>query len=109
MGKIVVGVVAFSMVAFILADFLQSGSGLIGNDNEIGEIAGQEITYEEFQRQVDELSYVFAVNQNRNPLTEDLAMIREQAWNKLILEEVYYPQFEKLGITVTDAEAIDMV
>jgi len=109
MGKIVVGVVAFSMVAFILADFLQSGSGLIGNDNEIGEIAGQEITYEEFQRQVDELSYVFAVNQNRNPLTEDLAMIREQAWNKLILEEAYYPQFEKLGITVTDAEAIDMV
>ena len=109
MGKIVVGVVAFSMVAFILADFLQSGSGLIGNDNEIGEIAGQEITYEEFQRQVDELSYVFAVNQNRNPLTEDLAMIREQAWNKLILEEAYYPQFEKLGITVTDAESIDMV
>ncbi|MBV6641878.1 MAG: SurA N-terminal domain-containing protein [Cyclobacteriaceae bacterium] len=109
MGKIVVGVVAFSMVAFILADFLQSGSGLIGNDNEIGEIAGQDITYEEFQRKVDELSYVFAVNQNRNPLTEDLAMIREQAWNKLILEKAYYPQFDKLGITVTDAEAVDMV
>lgn len=109
MGKIVVGVVAFSMVAFILTDFLQSGSGLIGNDNEIGEIAGDEITYEEFQRKVDELSYVFAVNQNRNPLTEDLAMIREQAWNKLILEKAYYPQFEKLGISVTDAEAVDMV
>ncbi len=109
MGKIVVGVVAFSMVAFILADFLQSGSGLIGNDNEIGEIAGQEITNEEFQRKVEELSYVFSVNQNRNPLTEDLAMIREQAWNMLVLEKVYYPQFEKLGITVTDAEAVDMV
>ncbi len=109
MGKIVVGVVAFSMVAFILTDFLQSGSGLFRSDNEIGEIAGNTITYEEFQRKVEELSYVFAVNQNRNPLSEDLEMIREQAWNMLILENAYYEQFEKLGIEVTEAEIIDMV
>ncbi|XOV92453.1 MAG: peptidylprolyl isomerase [Bacteroidota bacterium] len=109
MGKIVVGFVAFSMVAFILADFLQSGSSLFSDDNNIGEIAGTEISYQEFQQEVDELSYVFAVNQNRNPLSEDVDLIREQAWNKLILENAYYPQFDKLGIEVTDAESVDMV
>ncbi len=109
MGKIVVGVVAFSMVAFILADFLQSGSSLLSDDNIIGEIAGSEIKYEEFQLKVDELSYVFAVNQNRNPLSEDLTLIREQAWNMLVLEKAYYPQFEELSITVTEAESVDMV
>lgn len=109
MGKIVVGFVAFSMVAFILTDFLQSGSGLLSNDNEIGEIAGAEITREEFQRKVEELSYVFSINQNRNPLSEDLDLIREQAWNMLILEKAYYQQFDKLGIEVTDEEMVDMV
>ena len=57
MGKIVVGVVAFSMVAFILADFLQSGSSLISDDNTVAEIAGTEITYPEFQQKVDELNH----------------------------------------------------
>ena len=109
MGKIVVGVVAFSMVAFILADFLQSGSSLISDDNTVAEIAGTEITYPEFQQKVDELSYVFSINQNRNPLSEDMDMIREQAWNALIFEHVYENQFDELGLKVPETEAIDMV
>ncbi|RED98856.1 peptidylprolyl isomerase [Marinoscillum furvescens] len=110
MGKIVVGFVAFSMFAFILTDLFQSNSALLGgNDRTVAEIAGTDISYEQFQQKVDELSYVFAVNNNRDPRAEEQETIREQAWNALIIDYAYKPQFEKLGIQVTDAEVIDMV
>lgn len=109
MGKIVVGVVAFSMLAFILTDLFQSNSSLFGNDRNVGEIAGEDISYEKFQEKVNELSYTFAINNGREPRTEEQATIRTQAWNALILEYAYQSQFEELGLKVTDAELVDMV
>lgn len=109
MGKIVIAFVAFSMLAFILTDLFQSNSFLLGNKNTVGEIAGNEISYEEFQAKVDELSYNFTINNGRNPLSEDLEQIRQEAWQSLIVENVFENQYDILGIRVTDAEVIDMV
>ncbi|WP_421874688.1 peptidylprolyl isomerase [Marinoscillum sp.] len=110
MGKIVVAFVAFSMFAFILTNLFQSNSFLFGgNDRNIAEIAGKDISYEEFQAKVDELSYVFAVNNGREPQANEQKTIREQAWNALILDNAYYPQFAALGIQVTETEQVDMV
>lgn len=110
MGKIVVGVVAFSMFAFILTDFLQSNSSLLGgSDRTIAEIGGTKISYERFQEEVDRLSNVFALNNGRGPRSEEQDAIRDQAWNSLILKYAYEPQIERLGIQVTDAELKDMV
>jgi peptidyl-prolyl cis-trans isomerase D len=109
MGKIVIAFVAVSMFAFILTDLFQSNSFLLGNSNSVGEIAGNDISYEEFQAKVEELSYNFTINNGRNPLSEDLELIRQEAWQTLILENVFEAQYAKLGITVTDAEIVDMV
>tara|TARA_Y100000310_G_scaffold345008_1_gene461139 strand:- start:7474 stop:9606 length:2133 start_codon:yes stop_codon:yes gene_type:complete len=110
MGKIVVAVVAFSMFAFILTDFFQSNSALFGsNDRNIAEIADTDITYEQFQAKVQDLSYVFAINNGREPLANEQKQIRDQAWNALILENAYYPQFSELGIQVSEDEQLDMV
>lgn len=109
MGKIVVGFVAFSMFAFILTDFLQSNSVLFGGPSDIGEINGSAITFAQFQAKVDELSYNFALNTGRNPLNEDMEMLRQEAWQSLIVDNVFKKQYEKAGIEVTTAEIIDMV
>ncbi len=110
MGKIVVGFVAFSMFAFILTDLFQSNSALLGgNDTTIAEIAGKDISYETFQKKVDELSYIFAVNNGRDPQSEETESIREQAWNALIIENAYKNQYEALGLEVTSPELVDMV
>jgi len=111
MGKIVVGFVAFSMFAFILTDLLQSNSALLGgNDQTVAEIAGSKISYQEFQAELDQLTYTFAINNNgRNPSTQELQSIREQAWNSLILNNAYSKQYEALGLSVTNEEVVDMV
>jgi peptidyl-prolyl cis-trans isomerase D len=110
MGKIVVGAIMVTMVAFIGTDLIGNSSILGGGDNpDIGEIAGESISNKEFQRKVDELSYNFAINTGRNPLQEETDQIRNQAWNALILEKAYENQFDELGVSVTNAELVDMV
>ncbi len=110
MGKIVVGAIMVTMVAFIGTDLIGNSSILGGGDNpDIGEIAGDNISNAQFQNKVDELSYNFAINTGRNPLQEETDQIRNQAWNALILEKAYEKQFEELGIAVTNAELVDMV
>lgn len=110
MGKIVVAFVAFSMFAFILTDLFQSNSTLLGgNDRNIAEIAGTDISYEQFQAKVDELAYTFAINNNREPRAAEMQSIREQAWNSLIINNAYQGQYNELGLAVTDAELVDMV
>ena len=110
MGKIVVGAIMVTMVAFIGTDLIGNSTLLGGGENpEIGEIAGQSITNAEFQNKVDELSFTFASNMGRNPLQQETDQIRTQAWNALILEKAYEKQFDELGIEVTNDELVDMV
>ncbi len=109
MGKIVVGVVAFSMFAFILTDLLNSNSALLGTSQEVGTVAGQDITYEQFNDKVNQLSTTFALNNGRNPLNDEMDQIREQAWQTFIIDNIFEAEYDELGIRVTDAELVDMV
>jgi peptidyl-prolyl cis-trans isomerase D len=109
MGTIVIVVIALSMFAFILTDLLQSNSRLFGPSNEVGEIAGNTISIEEYQAEVDEVAYNFALNTGRNPLADEMELIRQQAWQSLIVKFVFEKEAEKAGIAVTDAEVVDMV
>ena len=110
MGKIVVGAIMVTMVAFIGTDLIGNSTLLGGGqDQDIAEIAGATITNTRFQNKVDELSYNFALNAGRNPLQQELDQIRNQAWNALILDEAYQSQFDELGLVVTNDELVDMV
>ncbi len=108
MGKIVVGAIMLTMLAFIFTEFIGNFSG--GNQNpDIAKIAGEEITNSNFQSEVDELSRTFAFNTGRNPDQDEINQIRDQAWNALILKSAYQNQFDELGLVITDTELVDMV
>ena len=110
MGKIVVGAIMLTMVAFIGTDLIGNSTLLGGGQNQdIAEIAGKTISNTQFQGKVDELSYNFALNSGRNPVQQEVDQIRGQAWNALIFDEAYQLQFDELGIEVTSKELVDMV
>lgn len=110
MGKIVIVFIAFSMGAFILTDLFQSNSVLLGGAaTEIGEMASTDVSYEEFLAEVERLSYNFQIQYGSNPNAEQIDQIRQQAWQELIVKKVFGPQFDELGIEVTDDEMIEMV
>ncbi len=110
MGKFLVVVVGFSIAAFVLGDILGPNSS-IGNPNQniVGEINGEEIDLVRFNAIFEQLSYNFSLNNGRSPNNQEIAGIRDQAWEKLINDISYFNQYNELGITVTDKESVDMV
>ena len=106
-----VGVIAVSLLLFIVGGDLLSGQSRLfgGNQQKIGEIAGQSIDYPEFNAKVDEIRAQFEQQTGRAPAEQDLVQIREQAWNQMLFEIAYQKQFDKLGLKVSPEELIDMV
>ena len=68
MGTVIVGAVGFAIVSFVLADLLGPNSSLFGGqDNSVGEIAGQTVMVPEYQASIDLISDKFALRNGRRP------------------------------------------
>jgi peptidyl-prolyl cis-trans isomerase D len=108
---IAIGVIAISMIAFIVGgDLLSPNSKLLGGKKDvIGVIDGNEIGLDEFSRKVEEVSNRYALNLGRRPNEFELEYIRQEAWNGLITDLVMVKEFAKIGVEVTREEIRDMV
>ena len=107
---LVVGFVALGLFLFIAADVFTSSGGLFGQeDANVGEIAGQEVSIQEYQQAIEEIKYNFTANTGRSPSEREMMSIRQQAWDKMIADIAFTNQFEELGIQVTENELVDMV
>lgn len=108
MGIVLVVFIFFALAAFILGDIFSNNSVLF-NQNELGEINGQSISIEEFQSVVEERRANYVLNFNREPGEREMTTLRQQAWDLLIARHAIVPQYEKVGVKVTDAEVVDMI
>ncbi|WP_099600174.1 SurA N-terminal domain-containing protein [Reichenbachiella sp. 5M10] len=108
-GKIVIGLIGFSIVAFIGADLLGPNSRLFGASTDVGEIAGQTISYQDFLAKQEEMTYNFQMNQGRSPSGAEQDYIRNQTWDALIGQYAFETQFKLLGLRVSKEEIVDMV
>ena len=108
-GKVVVIALTITMASFVLTDLFSNSSLLTGQDREIAEIDGNEITYEDFQAKINELSYIHSINTGRNPQGDEMDRIKDQAWQALLVRMAYEPQYRALGMSVSQAENVDMV
>jgi peptidyl-prolyl cis-trans isomerase D len=108
---IAVGLVALGLGLFIVGgDIMGPDSMLLGQSRrDVGVIAGEKISYDDFNRQFEELRYNFMLNFQRNPSENELVSLRQQAWDFLIVKTAFQKEYDRLGITVTDQEIVDMV
>jgi len=106
-----IGVIAGGLILFLLGgDLLSPNSALLNaNQNIIGEIAGEEITLEEFSLKVEEYKTSFQQRSGRIPAEAEMVSVREQAWQEMIVERVFEEEYDKLGLTISSQELIDMV
>ena len=106
-----IGVIAGGLILFLLGgDLLSPNSSLFNtNQNIVGEIAGEEITLEEFTLKVEEYKASFQQRNGRVAAEAEMVSVREQAWQAMIVERVFGEEYDKLGLTVTSQELIDMV
>lgn len=105
-----VGIIAVSLILFIVGgDLLGSRSLFGGQDQNVGEIAGQKISYPEFNAKVDEARAAYEQQTGRPATEQDQVQLRDQAWNQFILDIAYQKEYDALGLKVTPEELVDMV
>jgi peptidyl-prolyl cis-trans isomerase D len=106
---LVVAVIAGALVLFLLTDLVFSPNSLFSSrSNDVGEIAGKDISYDQYKNETQKIENQYAMN--GRPITDnDKTQIQDQAWNELIFKVAYQKQFEKLGLTVTEEEVEDMI
>ncbi|MFN3996774.1 SurA N-terminal domain-containing protein [Algoriphagus sp.] len=106
-----IGVIAGGLILFLLGgDLLSPNSSLLNsNKNIVGEIAGDEITLEEYSLKVEEFKAMFQQRSGRVASEPEMVSVREQAWQAMIVERVFDEEYQKLGLTVSSAELVDMV
>ncbi|MGC1244493.1 MAG: peptidylprolyl isomerase [Chryseosolibacter sp.] len=108
MGMLLVIFIFLALAAFILGELLSNNSVLL-DQNELGEINGHSISVEEFQSTVEERRANYILNFNREPGDREMTSLRQQAWDLLIARYAIVPEYEKVGVQVTDNEVIDMI
>jgi peptidyl-prolyl cis-trans isomerase D len=108
---LLIGIVGFSLVAFILGDLLTSNrSFLSGDGTDVAVIGGKKISVQEFEARVAQLEENYKINTGNQTVDQNtLESLREQAWNTLINEEVLGTQVSKAGIKVSSDELFDMI
>jgi len=103
--------IAISLVLFLVgADIFQGKSSLFGSSSqEVGEIAGESIMIQDFQKKVEEATANYTAQTGKGPSEQEAASIRDQVWNQFILDIAYKKEFDALGLKVSEEELIDMV
>ena len=109
-GVALIVIVGLAMFAFIIGDFLSSGTSYFNRRREyVGVIEGEKIHYTEYEAAKDRLTEVYKIETGRNDFDEDLtANIRNQVWQMMLTDYTMQAQAEKIGMTVTKEELADL-
>ena len=109
-GALLIAIVGLAMLAFILGDFLNSGSSFFNRSREnVGVIEGQKIHYTEYEAAKDQLTEVYKIESGRSDFDEDMhSQIRNQVWNMLMMDYTLRAQAEKIGMDITTDELSEL-
>ena len=104
-AAVVIVVISLSLIGFILMDS-RSGSDNAANStsSSIGKVDGEDIEIGEFNTRVQQAENMQAQRQQRALTTAETNQVREQMWEQMVAEKVFYKEAEKLGITLTSKE-----
>jgi len=110
-GIIVVSVIGFSLVAFLVGDVVRYGGSFFRDDrNMLGEVGGEKVAFDEFNKKVDQNSAQFKQQSGQNELTPQiLSYVQETTWSQYVNQLILKKEVDKLGLVVGDDETKSMV
>ena len=109
-GTLLIIIVGLAMLAFILGDFLNSGSSFFNRNREnIAEIEGQKVHYTEYEEAVKNLTEVYKIETGRSNFDEEqTAQIRNQVWQMLLMDYTLRAEGERIGMAVNSDELSEL-
>lgn len=107
---LLIGIVGFSLAAFILGDFFSSNNAFRSGDTTVGEINGKNVNVMDFEEKVQTQVENYKLQSSTETVDQNtMDQMREQVWNQLINDMVLKPQIEKIGLQCSPKELLDMV
>ena len=109
-GVALLVIVGLAMLAFILGDFLNSGSSFFNRSREnVGTIAGHDVHYTEYEAAKDQLTEVYKIETGRNDFDEEIStQIRNQVWQMMLMDYSLRAEGKKIGMDVTADELSEL-
>ena len=109
-GALLITIVGLAMLAFILGDFLNSGSSFFNRSREnVGVVEGKKIHYTEYESAKEQLTEVYKIETGRTDFDEDMhTQIRNQVWNMLVMDYTLRAQAEEIGMDITADELSEL-
>ena len=110
-GALLVSIIGLGLFAFIAEEAFRSCESTKNNERQqIAEILGEKLTYQEYQDLIDEYTEVIKMTQGQETLNEDqLNQVRDMVWNQYIQTALVANEAKKVGLKVTDDEVRDIL
>ncbi len=79
------------------------------HNNIIGEINGEEITYQDFAKMVEQYRKNQVAQTGKDISEDQMDAFRDQVWDALVTQKLIDEKMKEFGITVTDQEIVDLI
>lgn len=104
-AAITVSVIVLCLIGFVLMDAKQGNNRLFGSlSKNVGKVNGEGITLAEFNKRITIAETQEEQRTGQRPSGVRTNQLREQVWNTVIAEKIFYKEADKLGIIFTPAE-----
>ena len=105
-GGILVAAIGLALFAFLAEEAFRSCNEIKSESRQqIGEILGEKISVQDYQKLIDEYQSAIKFTMQRDNLTEDeLNQVKDQVWQQLVNNRVLEADAKKVGLTVTEQE-----
>ena len=110
-GLILICIIGFGLFAFIAEELFRScESSRNDQRQQVGEVLGEKISVQDFQKLLDEYQEVIKMQQGTETLSEEqLNQVKDMVWNTYVQSKLVEKEAKELGLTVTDTELQDVL
>ena len=102
-GVLLIGAIGIALLAFVIGDFLHSGSSYFNKSQSVvAKISGEEIDIKDFNEAVEQMTEVYKIETGKAELNEQMTSeLRNQVWEMLVNEKIMNNEAKKLGLAVS--------
>ena len=110
-GIVITVLIAVALLSFIIdPSTLQSVTDSMSSKNDVGEINGKSISYEEFQSEVDKYTDLAKIASGSSVLDEQQQIsVRNAAWQSLVDKYLFIENAKNAGFSVGDEEMLAII
>ncbi len=107
---VIAGVIAVALILFMLGGDIMSNNSIFSfGKDRVGKINGENISLGQYQNILAIQESEYEIQTEKAVGENERQSIEYQAWNELVTRFAYLPEYDKLGLAVTEEELLDMI